>query len=221
MSVNNIIAYEVPVLSPSDTVEKALQLMEDNNLHQLPVVGNEQYMALVKEDELLECADSSQNIGACTDYLRFSPAVFAGVHAYDVLRVAYNHNLGIVPVVDAQNKYLGAVTRDTLMTYLVEHSGLDNPGGVLILEMDTKDYSLVEIARICESEDTVILNAQLFTNRTTNKLELTLKVNRANVEALASTYERFGYVVKEQYGESSNKDDMMDRYNLLMAYLNI
>jgi acetoin utilization protein AcuB len=220
MSVNSIIAYEVPTLQPSDTGDRALQLMEDNNLQQLPVIADGQYMALVKEGDLLDWDKSAQPISS-SDFLRFSPAIFASAHAYEALRLSYNHNLSVIPVVDNQNKYIGAVTRPNLMNYMVEHSGLDNPGGVIVLEMDPKDYTLYEIARICESEDAIILNSQLFSNRATNKMELTLKVNRTNVEALAATYERFGYGVKEVYGESSNKEDMMDRYNLLMAYLNM
>jgi hypothetical protein len=127
----------------------------------------------------------------------------------------------LLPVTDDQNKYLGCVTLETLTTWLAEHCGVDNPGGVIVLELNPLDYSLVQVARICESEDISILTTALYTNRATNKLELTIKTNRTNLELLAATYERYGYTVKELYGERSNRDDMMDRYNLLMAYLNM
>jgi hypothetical protein len=61
----------------------------------------------------------------------------------------------------------------------------------------------------------------LFTNRATQKLEITLKTNRTNLEALASAFERHKYVVKEVYGEAVHKEDMLDRYKLLMNYINM
>lgn len=220
MSVKNIISYDIPTILPTDTGDEALRLMEDNGLEQIPVVADQHYMALIKQQDMLDWETPEESVSN-SDYLRFSPAVFVGGHAYDALRVAYSQKLSIVPVIDEQNKYVGAVTREALINYLAENSGIDTPGGILILEINPLDYSLCEVARISESEDVAILSSNLFTNRATNKLELTLKTNRSNLELLAATYERFGYTVKEMYGERSNRDDMMDRYNLLMAYLNM
>lgn len=220
MSVKNVISYDVPTILPTDTGDTALRLMEENNMEQIAVVADNQYLALIKQQELLDWETPEEAISS-SDFLRYSPAVFVGGHAFDALRIAYNQRLSIVPVIDEQNKYLGSVTRETLINYLAENSGIDSPGGVLVLEINPLDYSLYEVARICESEDIAILTTHLFTNRATNKLELTIKTNRNNLELLASTYERFGYTVKEMYGERSNKDDMMDRYNLLMAYINM
>lgn len=220
MSVKNVISYDVPTILPTDTGDTALRLMEENNMEQIAVVADNQYLALIKQQELLDWETPEEAISN-SDYLRYSPAVFVGGHAFDALRIAYNQRLSIVPVIDEQNKYLGCVTRETLINYLAENSGIDSPGGVLVLEINPLDYSLYEVARICESEDIAILTTHLYTNRATNKLELTIKTNRNNLELLASTYERFGYTVKEMFGERSNKDDMMDRYNLLMAYINM
>lgn len=220
MSVKSIISYEVPTVLPTDTGDTALRLMEEHGLEQIPVVADEQYMSLLKQQDLMDWDTPEQPVSS-SEYLRYSPAVFVGGHAFDALRLAYNQRLGVVPVIDEQNKYLGAVTRETLLNYLAEHSGIDTPGGVLVLEINPMDYSLYEVVRICESEDIAVLSTYLFTNKATNKLELTIKTNRNNLELLAATYERFGYTVKEMYGERSNKDDMMDRFNLLMAYINM
>lgn len=220
MSVQKIITYDIPTILPTDTGDTALRLMEDNNIEQIPVVAEEQYLALVKLEDMLEWATPEKPLTE-TDFLRYSPVVFAGGHAYEALRLAYNQHLAVIPVTDDQNKYLGCATLETIMNFLAEHCGLDNPGGVIVLELNPLDYSLVQVARICESEDITILTSNLYTNRATNKLELTLKTNRSNLDLLAATYERFGYTVKEIYGERVNRDDMMDRYNLLMAYLNM
>lgn len=221
MAVSRIISYdEVPTILPSDTGSKVLDLMDENNIAHLPVVADDKYIALVHEDDLLNWDTPEKPISA-SDLLRYSPAVVAHGHAFEALRLAYSQNLSVVPVVDNENKYVGVVTRDSLLHYFAEKSGIDNPGGIIVLEMNPMDYSLYEIARICENEDVTIISSQLYTNRETGKIELTLKTNRTNLDAVAATYERFGYTVKEVYGEHSNRDDMKDRYELLMTYLNM
>lgn len=220
MSLKKIIAYEVPTLEPTYTAEKILQVMEENNLQQLPVVANEQYIALLREDDLLDWETPEKPISS-SDFMRFSPAVFSENHPYDALKLAYNQNLSVVPVIDQQNNYVGAATRETILNFMAENSGLENPGGIIVLEMKPLDYSLYEIARICESEDVTIISTQLYTNKATGNLELTIKTNRASLDGVAGTYERFGYTVKELYGEHTHKDDLIDRYNLLMAYINM
>lgn len=220
MSVQKIIDYEVPSILPEDTGDTAMRIMQEHNLKQIPVVANKQYMALIKEDDMLDWQNPDQAVSS-SHYMRYSPAVKADSHAYEALSISYNQNITIVPVVDNDNNYLGAITLETLMNYVAENSSLDSPGGVMVLEVNPLDYSLVEVARIAESEEVSILSTHLSNNRSANKMELTIKTNRRNLEGLAATYERFGYTVKEVYGESSNKDDMMDRYNLLMAYINM
>lgn len=220
MSVQKIISYEVPTILPGDTGDKALQLMEENNVEQIPVVADDQYLALIKEDDMLDW-DTPEKAISASGYLRYSPAIKADSHAYEALRTAYNQNITVIPVIDNNNKYLGAATLESMMNFFAEHSSLDSPGGVIVLEINPLDYSLYEAARIAESEEVSILATNLFNNKATNKLELTIKTNRTNIEALANTYERFGYHVKELYSEHANKDDMMDRYNLLMTYINM
>ncbi|MCB0697198.1 MAG: CBS domain-containing protein [Chitinophagaceae bacterium] len=219
MSVTKIIAYDVPTILPDDTGDTAMRLMEENGIEHIPVVANQQYLALVKQDDMLEWDTPEQPVSA-SDFLRYSPAVFTEAHAYDALRLAHSQRLSVIPIVDNDNKYLGSATRETLLNYIAE-GGLDNPGGVIVLEIKPLDYSLYEIVRIAESEEVSIIATQLYTHQATNTLELTIKTNRSNLESLANTYERFGYNVKELYGERSNKEDMMDRYNLLMAYINM
>lgn len=220
MSVNKIISYDIPTMLPEDTGDTALRLMEENSIEQIPVVANEQYLALIKQEDMLEW-DTPEKAISASEFIRYSPAVVAEGHAYDALRLAYTQHLSVIPVIDKENKYIGAATYETMVNYIAEQCGLDNPGGVLVLEIKPLDYSLYEIARIAESEEVSIISTQLYTNHTTKMLELTIKTNRSNLESLASTYERFGYNVKEMYGERSNNDDMMDRYNLLMAYINM
>jgi predicted transcriptional regulator len=194
--------------------------MEENNLNQLPLVVEEQYVTLVQENDVLDLENPEALLGKA-DFRNFRPAVFASGHPYEALRLAHQQNLSIVPVVDNENKYLGAITRDELLKYITENAGLDTPGGIIVLEIDPRNYSLTEIARICENEDVFIISTQLHTNRAAHKLEITIKTNQSNLDAVAASFERYKYTVREVYGEHAHNDDIMDRYKSLMNYLNM
>lgn len=220
MSVTNILEYDIPVLRPEDTGDRAMQILEESNIFQVPVVANDQYIALIKQDDLLDWETPELPVSQ-SHFLHFSPAVYNDNHPYEALKVAHNFNLMVVPVIDRENKYIGSVTRETILNFIAEHSGLENPGGILVLEIKPVDYSLYELVRIAESEEVTILSTSLHNNRASGMLELTIKTNRTVLDNLATTYERFGYTVKEMYGENANKQDLIDRYNLLMAYINM
>lgn len=194
--------------------------MDEANLTQIPLVVDKKYLALVRETDMLDWSAPESPLGLA-DFLTYRPAVQATGHPFDALRVAHSQNLAIVPVVDGGSVYLGSITRTDLLNYLTENSGLDNPGGILVLELETRDYSLWEIARICENEEVLILSSQVASNRATGKLEVTLKTNRTNLGGVVQSFERHNYVVKSVFGDTSDEGDIMNRYNNLMAYLNI
>ena len=218
MNIEQLIS-PVPTLMPEDTVNKALDLMEENNLTELPVVSEDNYIALVHESDVLDWEKPGNTLSSA-DFLNYKPAVFASGHPFEAMRLAHDLNLSVLPVIDRDHKYLGSVTKDGLLKYITEHSGIDTPGGILVLEIPPRNYTLLEIARICENEDVVILNLQVHANER-GMLEVTLKLNRSSVEAVVASFERYKYTVKEVYGENINNDDITGKYNLLMNYINM
>jgi CBS domain-containing protein len=220
MLIEQLISPIVPTLLPSDTGSKALFLMEEAHLTQLPMVKDEQYLGLVQETDVLDW-DKPERALDSADFMHYRPAVSVTGHPFDAMRIASEQNLHVVPVIDDTSKYLGAITRDDLLKYITENSGLDNPGGIIVLQLEPRQYSLSEIARLCESEDVTIIASQLSTNRETGIIEVTLKTNRINLEALVSSFQRHDYIVKEVFGAKSGAEDIMDRYKLLMNYINM
>jgi predicted transcriptional regulator len=204
----------------TDTGTHALQLMMDNDLTELPLVSDNNYIALISEDDILEWEDEDALFSEA-DYLNYRPAVAASSHPYEALKLAHRQNLNVIPVVDDSDKYIGCVTNDTLLSYIAENSGLDIPGAIIVIEIEPRNYSLYEIARIFENQEAIIINTQLFTNVQTNKLEITIKCNRTEVSGILSSLEHNKYKVIEVYGNSSNPEDIIDRYKLLMSYLNM
>jgi CBS domain-containing protein len=221
MLIEQLISPEVPTLLPTDTGSKALGLMEELHLTQLPMVQDEQYLGLIQETDLLDWDTPERALESGSGFMNYRPAVSVSGHTFDVLRMISEQNLNIVPVVDQNSKYMGAITRDDLLKFIADNSGADEPGGIIVLQLEPRQYSLSEIARIAESEDVTIITSALSTNRETGALEVMLKTNRTNLEALVSSFQRHEYVVKEVFGAETGQEEIMDRYRSLMNYINM
>jgi acetoin utilization protein AcuB len=219
--IQQLISGNIPILHPADTGTQALALMDNAELESLPLISDDgQYVALAKETDLLDWnAPETPLSGAY--FLQFRPAVTPGAHPYEALRIANASNLDVVPVVEGDSHYLGSVSRTDLLQYLASASGLDNPGGIIVLEVSPNDYSLWDIARILENEGVIILSSHLRSLPDTGKLEVTLKTNRTDLQGAIQSFERHEYTVKHVFGDTEGDDDLMNRYNLLMTYINM
>ncbi len=219
MSIQQLISPAVPILVPDDTGEHALAIMDENALPQLPLVSGDNYMALVQEHDLLDWNHAGDELSKA-GFLNYKPAILAVAHPFEALRLAHQMNLSVLPVVDKEHKYVGSVTKDDLLKYITENSGIDAPGGIIVLEVAPRNYTLYEIARICENEDVTIMNLQVHPNDL-GMLEVTLKLNRTAIDPVVASFERYNYHVKEVYGDESSNDDITGKYNLLMNYINM
>lgn len=219
MSIEQLISPAVPTLRPEDTGDHALALMEEHKLAQLPLVSDETYLGLITENELLD-ADNTDGSLSDPDHLNFKPAIHSLTHPFEALRIMNQMRLSVLPVIDTEQKYIGCITEGTLLKYVAENSGIENPGGIIVLEVAPRNYTMYEIARICENEDVAILNSQVHGNEQ-GMLEVTLKVNRTVLGAVAASFERHNYHVIGVYGEETNREDITGKYNLLMNYINM
>ena len=218
MNVDQLMDPSIPILSTEDSGDSALAVMEENNLTQLPIVSEEHYVGLIQENDLLEWPDTHAPLKNTAQLNK--PAIIASAHPFEAIRIMNQMGLSILPVIDSEHRYVGTLTKDTLLKYVAESSGIDNPGGIIVLEIAPRNYSLYEIARICENEDVMIINLQVHTNEA-GKLEVTMKLNRSALEAVVSSFERHDYHVKEVFGQEVNAEDIEGKYNLLMNYINM
>lgn len=219
MTIEKLISHSIPVLSPTDTVSAALEILEDNNIGGLPVVTDDEYEGLVTEDHLLEVTDSNMKLSE-TGLLQYKPAVSSFSHPFEAISIIHQARLPVLPVLDGDQKYLGSIDRDSLIAYIAENSGISSPGGILVLEIPPRNYSMYEIARICENEDVILLAMHSRTNER-GMLEITMKLNRTMLDAVVASFERHNYHAVEVFGRETNKEDILSKYNLLMNYINM
>jgi len=137
------------------------------------------------------------------------------------MKLVVDFNLTVIPVLNDEGDYMGLITIEDLLRKLADTGSITQPGGVLVLEMAPRDYSLSEISRLIELENAMILSSFISSPYGTNNLELTLKLNKEDLKHIVATLERFGYDVTSSFYESEFIDTLNDRYEGLMRYLDV
>jgi acetoin utilization protein AcuB len=220
MRAAELIIHTIPTLILSDTISTALKFMVEHHITQLPVLNGSQLMGLVSEDELVQLNKPDEAIGGQKLTL-ITPFIHDYEHIFEVLKVASTLHLKLIPVIDKDNNFLGCITSESLLHYLAHETDLLEPGGIIVLDLAINDYSLTEIARIIESNSVRILCVFAGSDPDNNRMELTIKINHPNVQPVIQSLVRFNYTVKDSYQEPEFYNDLKDRYDSLMSYLNV
>ena len=220
MTAENYIDTTVPYVTPDYTCSRVLSLMDTFKMSHLPVIENDIYIGVISEDELF---DKEMFEEALSDFgVMRSPYVLSTQHVLDVLAIATHFSVPIVPVVNVERKYLGAITSQNLIDALAKITNVQSKGAVLVLEMGVHDYSLSEIARIVESENAKLISSYVTEYEDSTRIDVTLVVNMAEISPVVKALERYGYKVNTFFSGSNKIDDFYrERYELLMDYMKI
>jgi len=219
MLARDLISTVVPILHPLDSGSRALRLMNEYHLTQLPMVLENKYLALVEEDDIMDLEDAEIHL----ENMEYGPkpAIMENAHFYEALKLFNDLKLSTLPVISHENEYLGVLTKDNLLGVLGQYNGVKEHGGILALDIDPRDYSLSEIARIAESNDVTLLSVNTITNPVSGRLEVLLKTNRQELQGLLATFERFNYIIKYTITEEQEEDVVKKNFDLLMNYISM
>ncbi|HPF90545.1 MAG TPA: CBS domain-containing protein [Flavobacteriales bacterium] len=220
MHAIDLITMDIPPLRPQDDVSRALDWLEEFKVAHLPVVEGGRLVGLVREQDLVDRTDAHGTVNGVMDQVEI-PFIRGEQHIYDVMRLFTERGLTVVPVLDEMGRYLGAITEHEALRKLAEVANIHEPGSIVVLEMNQVDYSLHQIARLVEGNDAKILSVYSHTLPDTNRLEVTLKINREDISDILQSFERYEIMVKTTFQGSRFHDDLRGRYDELMRFINL
>ena len=218
MRAIDLITEEIPPLIHSDTGEKAINWMDEFKVSHLPVLKNGNFVGLVSESDILDRLDVDKSLDSLFDHLP-RPFVYEKAHLYEVLAKMAEFKLSVLPVLDEQENYSGCTSIYEVMTFIANTGSIRESGGIIVLEVNSVDYSMAQIAQIVESNNARILSAYILSTHESTKLDVTLKINQMDLTPIVRTFERYDYVVKTSYQKGYGDDDMQTRYDSLMNFL--
>ncbi len=219
MIAYNIITEEIPPLNHTDTGEKALLWMDEFKVNHLPVLKHGNFVGVVSESDILDRVDAYKTLDELFDHLP-RPFVFANAHIYTVFACVSEFKLSTIPILDENEEYLGCTSTHYLIQLIGNLIGMREKGGVIVLELNQNDYSMAHIAQIVEQNNAKILNAYITSIADSTKIEVTLKLSETDLDRILRTFERYEYSIKAYFHRSPFEDDLKDRFDSMMNFLN-
>lgn len=220
MLVSDLITDEIPPLKHTDTVELALDWMEQFKVSHLAVVKNRELIGLVSEHDLMDYNHPEETLEELKIPM-LKPIIHNYQHTYDLLKLMMSFNLTLVPVLDDKEQYKGCITLKGLLHNISQMASVQNPGGVIVLEINQADYSLTQIANIVEGNDAKILSVHVSSIPESTKMEVTLKVNKEDLSRILQTFYRYNYIVKASFQNSDIENSLKNRLDEFLHFLNI
>jgi acetoin utilization protein AcuB len=214
ITAKQIIDPQIPILEEDFTIEQALRWMDENRVNELPVLVNGEFKGLVNETQLLDIEDQATFIMPALSHWNISPED----HFFTMIHQMSEHQSSIAVVLDQNKKYLGCVTREDLVDAMSQLTSAHLEGGVLLMEMHPRDYTLQQIVRIIEENNAKVVALFSYQNDR-GMLELCIKMDRKDINAIVRSLERFNYRIRATFQHQDSNIDLMDRYDTLMRFL--
>ncbi|MEA3504576.1 MAG: CBS domain-containing protein [Bacteroidota bacterium] len=221
MFAKDIIDTAIQPISLDDNCLNIIGWMEELKVKELPVVEGDVFYGLITESEIYSFDNPDIAIADVKDRLKLI-ALKNSRYIHDVVRMFVVQELSLLPVLNNGGEYVGVITQNSLLKALGSMISAKMPGAVIILEMNVNDFVLSQISQICESNDVRILNVLSLPQKNSTKMDVIIKLNTDDVNAVIRTFERYEYTIKAAFfKKNSNADELYDRYDYIMNYLNI
>ncbi len=219
MLVNQLITNHYPTVDTDDKVSLALQLMDDFDILHIPVVEDNRFVGLVCKDDLLDVEETGTLKYLAADFI--TKSVKASEHFLAALKLASINSLSLVPVVNNEQEWVGAITCQEILKAATLYTGAEELGAVIVLEMERKSYSFGEISRLVETNDAHITQFNTYAENETGLMVVTVKINKLDVSDIIATFQRYDYSIRYFIGEEHYENELRYNYDHLMSYLRI
>lgn len=219
MTADQLINYMIPPLKVDDDITRAKQWMDEFRVKQLPVVKDAVLLGYITEEMLFDSNMMNSLVG---EYPLIGQSCFSysKSHYYDVLKTLSDHEMEMVAILDANEKFSGVVLTDDIVNELSNTAMVNSTGAIILFKSSLNDYSLAEISRVVEMNGSMILGTNVKPDVDDPSLiEIVLRVNYQDVNQISSGLSKIGYQFISSYNTEDKTFEEKDRYSLLMKYL--
>jgi len=215
-----IISASVPSLHLNDPVSQALDLMADFHVTHLPVVVEDKLAGLIGEDDLLNVEDDNTRLSQLQNLFSKITAHADSVF-FEAVQMVNEFGLTVVPVITKEGEYAGSIIATDLLKQISKISGVNDTGGVIVLEMEKVSFAFSELSKLVETNDAQITQLNTYTDSHSGSFYVVLRINKLEISDIVATFQRYEYQVKYYFGEELYENELRSNYDHLMNYLNI
>ncbi|MGQ2983326.1 CBS domain-containing protein [Flavobacterium sp.] len=216
--ISDFLSNTVKPLRTTDTVADAQDLFAEYPFSHFPVLEEGVYIgcAIAEDTELMDIETTMA--GLRYNFERFF--VRDTTIWLDVLEVFAKNETNLLPVLSADNTYLGYYEITDIITMFHQTPFLKEEGGILVVEKGITDYSMSEVAQIVESNNGRLLGF-FISQADIQKVQITLKISLGGLSEIIQTFRRYNYDIISEHQEDAYLNTLKDRSDYLDKYLNI
>lgn len=209
----------IPTLKTNDTIGHAIQVMQDSFVRAIPVINDkDDYLGMIIEDNILDIDDYQKPVAQHISEIKAIPL---DEHFLNIVKYNQLSQHMIAPVIQSDQKYLGSISESSIIQFLSKDRSIEEQGGIIILEIKSINYSMVEIAKIVESNNASIIYSFISNSNHADNILVSLKINKPDLKEIMLSFERFNYKTIAVFHVSGFEEGLKERYDSLMVYLNI
>ncbi len=159
MITRKLTSKEIQTITLEQSGAEALAIMQEYHLSHLAILSNNKLLGVISEEDIWGMYDENNKLESIKEKIQhfFMPL---GKDVFEVIKYMDEHKLSLLPML-ANEKYVGSITHESIISSLASIVAIQESGGVIILEMMKKEYSMSEIAQIVESNGARILSAYI------------------------------------------------------------
>lgn len=217
--IAEVLREDIPSVELDDTLQRSLDIINANEVTEVSVTDRNKFLHILREIDLLT-SDAWKISDLNGD--QEGAFIFRDDHFFQALIKINNLDLSLIPVVNREMEYMGAITKRKIEDYICDSYSVGSEGSIIIIEQALRDYSLATIANATEQEGAKILG--LFINPAENNLEkiwISIKLNTLESGRIISALERHGLDVIAQIDNEYKGDGIKERYESFMTFLNV
>lgn len=220
MLTRELLSQTLPFLHLHDKVYQALQMMNENHVTHLPIVEGEKYIGLISEEDLLQAENDNSTLVSLQQSFA-NACVKEDEHFLKAVQLAADNGLSVVPVITEENELIGTLVYNDLLKFSSEFMSLSEPGGLIVLEMESNQYSFNEISKLVETNNAQITQLNTSNDAATGLMQVTIRINKPEISDIVATFQRYEYNVKYFFGDELYSNELRSNYDNLMNYLKI
>jgi acetoin utilization protein AcuB len=192
MKVRNWMITDVIVVSPKDTVESAIQIMQQHSIRHLPVVEDNRLVGLVTESSLRPYLSPEKLKLPLREVMIINPITIDPEASIDeAARLIYKYKIGGLPVI-SQGKLVGIITITDILEAFIELMGILKASSRL--DIIPKEDNLNSALEVIKRGGAKIISIGMDITSEGEKIYF-IRVEKTNLERIALELEAEGHKV--------------------------
>ncbi|MBM7562252.1 CBS domain-containing protein [Fusibacter tunisiensis] len=194
---------ELTVLKPTDTAKEAVELIDQNGFLSLPVADGKKFVGFLSKQFIYDTFFKEDH-PSMEEFL--SRPVITFIHnrvepvtpdlmVEEAADIFFNKNVRFIPVVDANDQFMGIVTQKALFGVITKIYGLKRTK----ISIYTDDFKgvLSRIAEIISKNDGNIKNIALIDTEVMGLQEISIRLDTKDPDRIVKRLEEKGFKVRE------------------------